>query len=166
MTATLEKNTRRNRPTRRALEKIDVGWGQPRKMLEIEPVGAPEDRRSRAAGGLTSSRDQGQDARTLGVGVNVASSDPRPAAAAGETPRALTTNQEKKGWLNRLDGFSVARLLLIVSLLLGIFFTGVFGFDLITGWLFWRASVLMDVGFSLCGLALIWLCCSTFRETR
>ena len=62
--------------------------------------------------------------------------------------------------------FSAAQPLLAFSFLWGVVCTVVFGLDLCTGWLFWRASVLMDVSFMLCGLGLIFLCWDTYRDFR
>lgn len=62
--------------------------------------------------------------------------------------------------------FSAAQPLLVFSFLLGVVFTVLFGLDLCTGWLFWRASVLMDAGFTVCGLGLILLCWDVYRDFR
>lgn len=62
--------------------------------------------------------------------------------------------------------FSTAQPLLVFSFLLGVIFTVLFGLDLCTGWLFWRASILMDVSFTLCGLGLILLCWDVYRDFR
>lgn len=62
------------------------------------------------------------------------------------------------------SGFSAAQPLLVFSFLLGVLFTVAFGLDLCTGWLFWRASLLMDAGFTVCGLGLILLCGDVYRD--
>ncbi len=61
---------------------------------------------------------------------------------------------------------SAANVLLTFTFLLGVAFTVVFGLDLCTGWIFWRASVLMDVGFILGGLGLIFLCWEAYQDIR
>ena len=78
----------------------------------------------------------------------------------------MSARQVRRNASDFWSQFSAAQPLLAFSFLLGVLFTGLFGFDLCTGWLFWRASVLMDVSFTLCGLGLILLCWDTYRDFR
>ncbi|HPM84882.1 MAG TPA: hypothetical protein PLF81_29470 [Candidatus Anammoximicrobium sp.] len=86
------------------------------------------------------------------------------APATGLQTRLLSpVRQRQSGFWSE---FSAAQPLLVFSFLLGVMFTVLFGLDLCTGWLFWRASVLMDVSFTLCGLGLILLCWNVYRDFR
>jgi len=81
-------------------------------------------------------------------------------------PRSRTQSRGRQRWSRFWSEFSAAQPLLVFSFLLGVAFTVLFGLDLCTGWLFWRASVLMDVSFTVCGLGLILLCWDTYRDFR
>jgi len=72
----------------------------------------------------------------------------------------------RQRWSGFWSEFSAAQPLLVFSFLLGVVFTVLFGLDLCTGWLFWRASVLMDASFTVCGLGLILLCWDVYRDFR
>ena len=84
-------------------------------------------------------------------------------ARHGEAGRARQVGRKASDFWSQ---FSAAQPLLAFSFLWGVVCTAVFGLDLCTGWLFWRASVLMDVSFMLCGLGLILLCWDTYRDFR
>lgn len=85
---------------------------------------------------------------------------------ATKEPQATIQSQVRGRRSDFWSEFSAAQPLLVFSFLLGVVFIVLFGLDLCTGWLFWRASVLMDVSFTVCGLGLIFLCWDTYRDFR
>ena len=85
---------------------------------------------------------------------------------SGAAPTKGPQTTPRRGTSRFWSEISAAQPLLAFSFLLGLMFIVLFGLDLCTGWLFWRASVLMDVGFTVCGLGLILLCWEAYRDFR